>query len=305
MKEKKSNNHLINNYSQILVKSDGKTGGKPKRAEDNADVYVDDNNPISTAGIGKIFATALKLLSSFAIFILFWHSITFIPLFSRLPQPIEVISKFIFLWNTGLNNVLLWQHLIASFIRVIIGFGYSALIAVPLGVFLGLNNKISQIINPIIDLLRPIPPIAWIPFSILIFGLSPLSYTFVIFVGAFFPLFQNTFDAICSVNRVYVDVAYTLGATKSEIIWNVTMPSIFPNIITGSKISMGVGWMCVIAAEMIGISSNQGIGLFIIEMQNVGDMAAMLAGMGAIGLGGLIISSVFMLIEKYALNWMK
>ncbi|MHA1339943.1 MAG: ABC transporter permease [Promethearchaeota archaeon] len=298
------------NFKIELNRNDRKNGVEIKinngEREDNA------TDTITTANLANIthkkqILKKLKSLSysilSLIIFIAIWHFIRFIAFFSVIPSPISVFERFVFLWAEGLYGITLWQHVIASFIRVLLGFFYSFIIGVFLGLICGSNKILEKLVTPIIEILRPIPPIAWIPFSILLFGLTTFSYTFVIFIGAFFPIFQNTFDAIKSVKRVYKDVALSLGANKWQIMTSVVFPSIVPNIITGSRVSLGVAWMCVIAAEMIGISSNTGIGLFIIEMQNIGQMDSMLAGMLIIGIVGLLISGVFQLIEKSLLKW--
>jgi len=261
-------------------------------------IYLTKRNKIIKV-IKDISSISLSLL----FFILIWYLIRYIPFFSVIPSPINVFKKFVILWSDGIFGVKLWQHVIISLGRVLLGFFYSFIIAVPLALLCGSVKIINRLITPIIDLLRPIPPIAWIPFAILLFGLSTLSYTFIIFIGAFFPLFQNTYDAIKSVKRVYKDVALSLGANKIQIISDVIIPSITPNIITGSKISIGVGWMCIIAAEMIGISSNTGIGLFIMIMQSIAQIDSMIAGMIMIGLVGILIAIMFQLIEKILFKW--
>lgn len=154
-----------------------------------------------------------------------------------------------------------------------------------------------------IELLRPIPPIAWIPFAIIIFGLGAQSYSFIIFMGAFFPLLQNTYDGTRRLNPVYREVALSLGVPKSDIIWEIVLPGVSPQIITGMKTSLGVGWMSVIAAEMMGLIG-AGVGYFINYMKTIGNYSYMMAGMLMIGVIGMLIEGVFKGIEKYVLKWM-
>ncbi|MHA1819541.1 MAG: ABC transporter permease [Promethearchaeota archaeon] len=256
--------------------------------------------------LGKLFEFINSLLYwflSLIIFMLFWNLFTIIPRFSIIPGPIEVIKEFAFLMTQGLMGVKLYEHIFASLVRVLLGFFYSFIIAVPLGLFTAYSKKVNKVMSPIIDLLRPIPPIAWIPFSIMVFGLTTMSHIFVIFTGAFFPLYQNTFDAIRGVKKVYKDVALSLGAKRSQIISGIVLPSIYPNIITGTRVSLGVAWMCVIAAEMIGVSSNKGIGLFIMNMLSMGRITSMLCGMIMIGIVGLFIAISLKALEKYTIKW--
>ncbi|MHA1648218.1 MAG: ABC transporter permease, partial [Promethearchaeota archaeon] len=160
-------------------------------------------------------------------------------------------------------------------------------------------------LRPIIEMFRPIPPIAWIPFAIIAFGLGLLSQAFVIFIGAFFPIMQNTYDGIKQRSKVFQDVALSLGASKSQISFEVILPSIIPNLFTGLRTGIGVGWMCVIAAEMMGISGNiGGIGYFISYMKNIGNYSYMMAGMLMIALVGLGLNGLFHFLEKEGLKWM-
>ncbi len=219
-----------------------------------------------------------------------------------LPYPNDVLYTFWHLLFTPYNGATLLDHVGASFFRVVIGFLYAFLLAVPLGLLLGSVPWFYRIFNPIIEIIRPIPPLAWIPFALIAFGLGLSSYSFVIFMGAFFPLLQNIYDGVKQTPRVYIDVARSLGASNGQILWEVILPSILPNIFTGMRISIGVGWMCVIAAEMIGVT-NAGIGYFINYMTFIGQYSNMTAGMLMIGLFSLIINYSFKMIEKMLFKW--
>jgi len=244
---------------------------------------------------------------SFIVFIGFWYLFVIILQLSYqgvrvVPYPHETFESFFNLLIHEIDGYTLWNHVGASLLRVIIGLFYAFIVAVPLGIAIALNRHLDRIIKPIIELLRPIPPIAWIPFAIITFGLTTLSHAFIIFIGAFFPLVQNTYDGVRQSTKVYQDVARSLGASKPQIAIEIILPSIFPNIITGLRIATGVAWMCVIAAEMMGISG-AGIGYFINYMKNIGHYSNMMAGMMMIAFVGLFINGVFLLIEKYSLKW--
>jgi len=249
----------------------------------------------------------LYFLISIIVFIVFWYLfIIILQEFYKgvrvVPYPHEAFISFFNLLIFEIDGYTLWNHVGASLLRVLIGLFYAFIVAVPLGIIIALNRHLDYIIRPIIELLRPIPPIAWIPFAIITFGLSTLSHAFIIFVGAFFPLLQNTYDGVRQSTKVYQDVARSLGASKPQIAIEIILPSTFPNIITGLRIAIGVGWMCVIAAEMMGISG-AGIGYFINYMKNIGHYSNMMAGMMMIALVGLLINGIFLLIEKYSLKW--
>ncbi|MHA1522109.1 MAG: ABC transporter permease [Promethearchaeota archaeon] len=223
---------------------------------------------------------------------------------SVLPYPTEVVKDFVHLMFNAVDGRTLLNHVLASLFRVFYGFIYAFIIGIALGVLMATNNVIDRLVQPILAMFRPIPPIAWIPFAIIFFGLGLPSQGFVIFVGALFPILQNTYDGIKLSEPVYRDVALSLGASKSQIVWEVILPSIAPNLLTGVRISIGVGWMSVIAAEMMGVSGNiGGIGYFINYMKDIGKYSYMIAGMLMIALVGLLIEIGFKLVEKKVLKW--
>ncbi|OLS14406.1 MAG: ABC transporter permease [Promethearchaeota archaeon CR_4] len=221
-----------------------------------------------------------------------------------IPDPISTMLALGPLVSKGMYGVTLLEHVFTSFGRVLLGFLYAILLAVPLGLFLGLNKRGRLILEPVVDFIRPIPPIAWVPIAIILFGISIISHAFIIFIGAFFPLLQNVADGVRHVKPVYRDVAQSLGANRSQIIWRVVLPAIGPNILTGAKVSIGIGWMCVIAAEMIGVS-DAGVGYFINDMKNIGNYTFMMAGMVALAIIGLAILFFFYALEHYAIKWVE
>ncbi|QEE15529.1 ABC transporter permease [Promethearchaeum syntrophicum] len=249
----------------------------------------------------------VNIVLGFALFIVLWYIFVLILQLSYngisvVPFPHEAFKSFFILFWNPVDGVTLLEHVGASLFRVFIGVLYAFIIAIPLGIAIAVNPFLDGIIKPIIEMIRPIPPIAWIPFAIITFGLTTTSHAFIIFMGAFFPLLQNIYDGVRQSSKVYQDVAKSLGASRSQIAWDVILPSILPSIITGLRVAIGVGWMCVIAAEMMGISG-AGIGYFINYMKNIGNYSNMVAGMLMIAIIGLLINGVFVLIENYALKW--
>ncbi|MHA1720198.1 MAG: ABC transporter permease [Promethearchaeota archaeon] len=249
----------------------------------------------------------INIIIGFVLFIGLWYIFVLILQLTNnglsvIPFPHDTFRSFFILLSHPVDGVTLIEHVGASLLRVFVGVLYAFIISIPLGIALALSPFLDGIIKPIIEMIRPIPPIAWIPFAIITFGLSTASHAFIIFMGAFFPLLQNIYDGVRQSSKVYQDVARSLGASKSQIAWDVILPSILPSIITGLRVAIGVGWMCVIAAEMMGISG-AGIGYFINYMKNIGNYSNMMAGMLMIAIVGLGINGVFILIEKYALRW--
>jgi NitT/TauT family transport system permease protein len=182
----------------------------------------------------------------------------------------------------------------------LLGFIIAAAIAIPLGIIIGWSKTVENFFNFTIGILRPIPPIAWIPFAILWFGLGLGSAIFVIFIGSVFPILVNTVDGVKRIDKVYVESAYTLGANQFQTLSKVVVPAALPNIITGLKVGMGIALMCTVAAEMIG--SNNGLGYLILTAISMLDSASAIVGMLTIGLIGLGFEYVFSRMER-KINW--
>jgi len=197
-------------------------------------------------------------------------------------------------------NGTLIQDTVDTLSRVILGFIVAAIVAVPLGILIGWSETVENYLSFIIGILRPIPPIAWIPFAILWFGLGLGSAIFIIFVGSVFPILISTADGVKRIDKVYIESAYTLGADKFQTIKKVVFPAALPNIITGLKVGMGIALMCTVAAEMIG--SNNGLGYLILTATSMLDSASAIVGMLAIGVIGLTFEYIFTRMER-KLNW--
>jgi len=213
-----------------------------------------------------------------------------------IPSPHDVFEAF----KSLLMNGTLIQDTVDTLSRVILGFIVAAIVAVPLGILIGWSETVENYLSFIIGILRPIPPIAWIPFAILWFGLGLGSAIFIIFVGSVFPILISTADGVKRIDKVYIESAYTLGADKLQTIKKVVFPAALPNIITGLKVGMGIALMCTVAAEMIG--SNNGLGYLILTATSMLDSASAIVGMLAIGVIGLTFEYIFTRMER-KLNW--
>ncbi|MFW9832899.1 MAG: ABC transporter permease [Candidatus Thorarchaeota archaeon] len=194
------------------------------------------------------------------------------------------------------------DHVRMSLIRVVIGFFCAVITAVPLGIVIGRYRLADSILGPIVEATRPIPPIAWIPLAILMFYRNMLgAQVFIIWVGAFFPILTNTVTGVKRTEIVHIDSAKTFGASELQILSKIVVPSAGPEIFAGLRIGFGIGWMCLVAAEMIG--GGLGLGYLVLIMQQVGRTGAVIVSMLLIGLIGFLISSFFLLIEKQLLKW--
>ncbi|MDO9044886.1 MAG: ABC transporter permease [Methanobacteriaceae archaeon] len=209
-----------------------------------------------------------------------------------LPSPSEVLQSF----ETLLMNGQLVQDTSLTLMRVVLGLTVSALVGIPLGILMGWSNTVKDFSSLMVGILRPIPPIAWIPFAILWFGVGLESAIFIIFVGSVFPILINTMDGVKRVDKVLLESAYTLGASNSQVLRKVAVPASLPSIVTGLKVGVGVGLMCTVAAEMIG--SNSGLGYIIFTSTSMLDTGSAIVGMLSIGVIGLGADYLFSRIEK-------
>ncbi len=186
--------------------------------------------------------------------------------------------------------------------RVGLGFLIAMLVAIPLGILMGRSRLLNELFDSLIEILRPIPPLAWVPLALAWFKIGLTSIVFIIFIGAFFPILLNTIDGVKSVKKTWLEVATTLGAQERQVLLKVILPGAAPTIWTGLRVGFGIAWMCVVAAEWLpGIS--QGLGYLILYAYNFGQTNLIIAGMIIIGLIGLSIDLVFKGVEKKWFMW--
>ena len=190
---------------------------------------------------------------------------------------------------------------LASIIRVVGGFGIGAGLALPLGLLMGGSARFYQLMNPLVQLLRPIPPIAYIPLAILWFGLGNPPAFFLISLGAFFPVLMNTISGVRTVDEIYIRAARNLGASGATLFLRIILPAATPHILTGLRVGIGVAFIVVIVAEMIAV--NNGLGFRILEAREFMWSDKIIAGMITIGLLGLAIDTGMDRINRYLLRW--
>jgi NitT/TauT family transport system permease protein len=229
------------------------------------------------------------------VIIIFWYLITEgLHLVNPyiLPGPIEVCTSA---WDLIVSGKLL-RNTIDSLFKVFGGLILAAVVAIPLGVLLGWYKTLEDLCSFVISILRPIPPIAWIPFSILWFGIGTVPAIFIIFMGCVFPILVYTIDGVKRTDKVLIESAQTLGASDRNVLTRVVLPSVFPYIVSGLKVGVGIALMCTISAEMI--DSSSGLGYMILQATSRFDPGTTVVGMIVIGLIGLILDYVFGLAEK-------
>jgi len=196
-----------------------------------------------------------------------------------------------------LRHGLLVKYVVASLFRVTWGFSLAAVIAIPLGLTIGWYRRAEMAVNPLVQILRPISPLAWIPIAILWYGVGDMAAIFLIFVGCFFPLLLTAMSAVHNVAPVYVNVGRNFGLSTPDFIYRVLYPAVVPQLITGSRITLGIAWLVVVAAEMIAVSS--GLGFLIVDARNAGNRYDLvLAGMVIIGAIGLLLDLAMRSLER-------
>jgi NitT/TauT family transport system permease protein len=201
-----------------------------------------------------------------------------------LPGPAEVVGGIADLLRHG----LLLKYAVASLFRVTWGFLSAAVLAIPIGLTIGWYRRAEMAFNPLIQIFRPISPLAWIPIAILWFGVGDLAAVFLIFLGCFFPLVLTAINAVQSVPAVYVNAGRNFGLSRTGLVYRVLYPAVIPQLITGLRITLGVAWLVVVAAEMIAV--NSGLGFLIVDARNAGNRYDLVvAGMVIIGIIGLLL----------------
>ncbi len=207
-------------------------------------------------------------------FLLLWQALSLILGTGRLPGPINVITDtwdpYInqpFFDNGGTSKGLGWQILI-SLQRVALGYGLAAIVGIAIGGLLGLNRFIGKGFDPVIQVLRTVPPLAWFPISLMVFQNANTSAIFVIFITAIWPIIINTAVGIREIPEDYTNVSRVLRLRKSEYIKNIVIPATVPYVFTGLRIAVGLAWLAIVAAEML--KADGGIGYFIWDAYNAG-----------------------------------
>ena len=210
-----------------------------------------------------------------------------------LPGPWGVVGGIVDLVRHG----LLLKYVVASLFRVTWGFALAVVTAIPLGLAAGWFRRAEMAMNPILQILRPISPLAWIPIAILWFGVGDLAAIFLIFVGCFFPLMLTAIDAVQSIPAVYVNAGRNFGLNSAALVYRVLYPAVVPKLIVGLRITLGIAWLVVVAAEMIAVSS--GLGFLIVDARNAGNRYDLVvAGMLIIGIIGLLLDLGMQSLEK-------
>ncbi len=236
------------------------------------------------------------------LFLALWQILSLLIKSMYFPTPLGVFKAGINLFSFGdLEGYTMWDHIVSSSIRVLLGFAVAAITGVLIGLVMGLYPALYHGSRIIIEPVRFIPPIAWVPMAIVLLS-GTSRYIFLIWLGAFFPIFINILVSVPKVDNLLKDVVKIYGGTKSQIIKKVIIPSVLPDIIAGMRVGLGLAWMCIVAAEMIG-GESVGLGRLILKYAELLRSNEIVVGMIAIGLIGFISNELLLRLEKRLFKW--
>jgi len=246
------------------------------------------------------FSNLRKILSLVGVVIL-WHIWTtyHIPPLTQVPTPFSVLLEAV----TYVPTRTFFNNVVFSMGRVFVGFTAACVIGIPFGLWMGWNRVVKSFAFPVFETLRPIPVIAWIPLSVIMFPKTEQSIVFLVFLGAVYPIVKNTLLGVEAVPSYYVNGALSLGSSPRDVLRNVILPGALPSIFTGMTVGMGLTWVMVVAAEMV--AGGYGLGYMTWESYILITYPRIILGMISIGVFGYLFSTVVRIIGSYLMPWRK
>jgi sulfonate transport system permease protein len=219
------------------------------------------------------------------------------PVLARIPAPLDVARAF----AMQLHDPRYYLDWVVSFRRVALGFVLAQALGIPLGLFMGWKKAFGFLVFPLFEVLRPIPPLAWVPLSIVFWPTTEGSIIFVIFLGAFFTSVISTLAGVRAIDERYVRAAVSLGASHSDVFRRIIFPAALPSIFTGMAVGMGITWSVLVAAEII--AGRSGLGFLTWEAYVGGAYPTIVVGMISIGIAGYLASTAVRAIGRRAMPW--
>lgn len=243
-------------------------------------------------------------VATLAVLLAIWWAVTALQLISPLflPSPWQVLQKLLTIAGPqGFMDATLWQHLAASLTRIAIALVLAAIVGVPVGIAMGLSPTVRGILDPLIELYRPVPPLAWLPLVIIWFGIGETPKILLIHLAIFAPVVMSTLAGVKSAQQVRVRAAQSLGASRAQVLWLVILPGALPEILTGLRIGLGVGWSTLVAAELI--AATRGLGFMV---QSAGEFLAtdvVLAGIAVIAIIAFVLELGLRALQRRLTPW--
>ena len=242
--------------------------------------------------------------ATLAVLLAIWWGVTALQLISPLflPPPQQVLQKLIAIAGPqGFMDATLWQHLAASLARIAIALVAATILGVPVGIAMGLSPTIRGILDPLIELYRPVPPLAWLPLVIIWFGIGETPKILLIYLAIFAPVVMSTLAGVKSAQQVRIRAAQSLGASRAQVLWLVILPGALPEILTGLRIGLGVGWSTLVATELI--AATRGLGFMV---QSAGEFLAtdvVLAGIAVIAIIAFLLELGLRALQRRLTPW--
>ena len=252
----------------------------------------------------RLVPAALSLVVPLLL-LLGWHLAVKAGMTRLIPSPADVAEYMVDfavggIWDDAFSATL-HIHLLASAGRVYGGFLLAAAVAVPLGLLIGRIPLIRQLLDPFLQLMRPIPVTAWLPLSMILFGLGPRSAFFLVFLGAFYPILLNTVFGVKNVEPRLFEAAAMLGCRGNAQFFRVVLPAALPSIFTGLRLGLGLAWFVIVVGEMTGVP--QGLGAVIMDGRTLSRTELVICGMIAIGVAGFISDRLVVMVMNRLLRW--
>lgn len=249
---------------------------------------------------GVLLAVAFPLA-----LVVLWHQLVVMSGTKLVPTPYQV---GVMMWDFAFGGVhndafsgTIITHLLASMQRVYGGFFLALAIGIPLGLLIGKVKVVRQMLDPTLSLLRPIPVTAWLPLSMIFFGLGPRSAIFLVFLGAFYPILLNTIFGVRSVDTKLFEAASMLGCDGSKLFRQVVLPAAMPSIFNGLRLAHGFAWILIVVGEMTGVPT--GLGSVIMDGRTLSRTDLVITGMIVIGVAGFLTDRVIVAINNWFLRW--
>ena len=265
---------------------------RPEAAPGSSSLVSRFRNPL----LAVIFPSAVLVV---------WHFATYGRKYSLIPPPSDVALA---LWDLAFGGInddayskTLHIHLLASLTRVYGGFAIALCAALPLGLLIGRIALIRRVLDPTLQVLRPIPVTAWLPLAMIMFGLGPRSAFFLVCLGAFYPILMNTIFGVRTVDQRLFEAASMLGCQGTAQFFRVVLPASLPTIFTGLRLGLGFAWVVIVVGEMTGVQT--GLGAIIMEARQLSRTEIVICGMAVIGVAGFISDRIVVFLGKRLLQW--
>ena len=251
-------------------------------------------------GTGK--SLAISIFTSITLIFLWWFVTNMgwvEPLF--LPTPESVLKKFVSVWSEDFGGATLWGHSKASLFRVFTAFFLACATAIPVGIGMGVNRVFRGVFDPPIEFYRPIPPLGYLPLTIIWLGIEDLQKITLIYLAIFAPMALNARSGVRSVTIEQIQMAYSLGASRGQVVWHVILKGAMPEILTGMRIGIGFGWTTLVAAEMV--AAEAGIGHMVLNAAEFLVTDVVIMGIFVIGFIAYMFDLFMRFIEKKLVPW--